>query len=262
LILRIFYLVSRASCTSGGILQQALVMTKSAQRLVVLAVIVLVAIAGVFLFLHNNGSSLSTISPAPQDQQGQSTTGTPTTAGTVVDNAPSPAADDLSMGEPNAPVTIIEYFSLSCPHCAHFAKDIFPQIKSTYIDTGKVRWIFRDFPLNKPALAAEQLAHCQPALRYAATLDFFFSNQDQWLIEQYEPVLTQLAKGAGMDDAGIQQCLNDQALRQKIVASRTDAANKYGVDATPTFFIGKVKIAGAEGFDTFRTVIENQLKQK
>lgn len=181
---------------------------------------------------------------------------------TPAENAPQPTADDIYLGNADAPITIIEYFSLSCPHCAHFHKDVLPLLKKDYIDTGKVRFIYRDFPLNKPALAAAILARCQSPVNYPAMVDYLFETADQWLVEQPLPALTQIAKTAGVDEAVFKQCIEDPALREKVINSRKEADEKYGINSTPTFYINGVKINGTQAYEKYQAVIEALLKKK
>jgi len=158
--------------------------------------------------------------------------------------APAPAESalpDMVLGKEDAPVTIVEYSSLSCPHCAHFHKDVMPALKSDYIDTGKLRYIEREFPLNQAALGGAVLARCVDPSRFFAFTDLLFSRQEDWAFK--EDALQRLrlyAKQAGLTDADFEKCLDDESLQKKVLAVR-DRGEKEGVKATPTFFInGKV----------------------
>lgn len=169
--------------------------------------------------------------------------------------------DDIIMGDPKAPITMIEYYSLSCPHCAHFAEDILPQVKAAYIDTGKVRLILRDYPLNKQALQAAMLAHCLPPESFIGMTDVLFKSQQTWLVEDATQPLAALAKTAGIDDDKFAQCLSDKAMQDKIINSRKEAEEKYQVDATPTFLIMDQKLAGAQSYEVFKQLIDAQLQK-
>jgi protein-disulfide isomerase len=159
--------------------------------------------------------------------------------------APPPAAEvglpDIALGKADAPVTIVEYSSLSCPHCATFHKEVLPALKSEYIDTGKVRYVEREFPLNNAAFAGSVLARCVDPSRFYAFNDLLFSHQDEWAFKEDAVVpLRQYAKQAGMTDPDFDKCIDDEALQKKVVAVR-DKGEKEGVKGTPTFFInGKV----------------------
>ena len=158
--------------------------------------------------------------------------------------APAPAVSalpDMVLGKADAPVTIVEYSSLTCPHCAHFHKEVMPTLKSEYIDTGKVRYIEREFPLNNPALGGSVLARCVDPSRFYAFTDLLFDKQEDWAFK--EDALQRLriyAKQAGLTDADFEKCLDNETLQKQILAVR-ERGEKEGVKGTPTFFInGKI----------------------
>lgn len=152
--------------------------------------------------------------------------------------------DDLVEGDANAPITLIEYSSLSCPHCAKFQKDVLPQLKTDYIDTGKVKLIQRDFPLNRPAADAALFAHCLSPMRYFTIVDLLFKTQDQWLVQGHVEQLAQIAATAGMDRATFDACLADKAALEKIVAQRKAGQDAFAIDSTPTFIVNGIKLSG------------------
>ena len=166
-------------------------------------------------------------------------------------------ASDHILGKPDAPVTIIEYASLSCPHCAHFADDVLPKLKAKWIDTGKVRLIMRDFPLNEPALRAAMIARCAPPARFYAFVDAFFQAQEQWVMaSDFKAALEKLALLGGMSKPQVDACLADKTLEDQITGSRLVAMQQLGVDSTPTFFVNGTKFDGAptvEAFDELLT---------
>ncbi len=162
--------------------------------------------------------------------------------------------DDLVEGDANAPITLIEYSSLSCPHCARFQKDVLPQIKKDFIDTGKVKLIQRDFPLNKPAVQAAQLAHCAGPMRYFALVDVLFKTQDQWLTEDSVEKLAQIAATAGMDRPTFDACLANKDIEAKIVATRKAGEDAFQVNSTPTFIINGVKREGEQSYDDMKAL--------
>ena len=148
---------------------------------------------------------------------------------------------EMAIGKSDAPVTIVEYSSLSCPHCATFHKEVLPELKSEYIDTGKVRYVEREFPLNDAAFGASVLARCVDPSRFFAFTDLLFSRQEQWAFKDdaFE-ALKIYAKQAGLTDEDFNKCLADEELQKKIRDVRQRGVDE-GVHGTPTFFInGKV----------------------
>jgi protein-disulfide isomerase len=153
---------------------------------------------------------------------------------------------DISIGKADAPVTIIEYASMTCPHCANFHKTTYPALKAKYIDTGKVRFIFREFPLDELAAAASMLARCVGGEKSIAMIDVLFASQEKWAVRQPIPVLTQIAKQAGMTQASFDECLKDQTLYNNIMAMRERGSKEFKVESTPTLFVnGKMQKGGA-----------------
>lgn len=175
---------------------------------------------------------------------------------------PVVAADEMALGKADAPVTIVEYLSLGCPHCKNFHETILPQLKSEYIDTGKVRLVFRDFPLDGVALAAAQLTRCVSPMAYFAMVDTLFAQQATWHVKDGAPLIATIAKGAGMDQAAFDACLANTALRDKIVASTKEGADVYKVEATPTFLINGKKVSGVGEYAPFKEAVEAALAGK
>jgi protein-disulfide isomerase len=166
------------------------------------------------------------------------------------------AKDDRVLGNADAPITIIEYASLTCPHCAHFANDVLPELKKKWIDTGKVKLVLRDFPLDEPALRAAMIARCAPPDRYYAYVDTFFAAQDKWVMARdYREALARLVKLGGMGKDEFDNCLKNTALENKIVEGRLTASKEFDVSSTPTFFINGTKFSGAPTFEEFDKVL-------
>jgi protein-disulfide isomerase len=152
---------------------------------------------------------------------------------------------DLVQGKADAPVTIIEYASMTCPHCAAFHKGTYPALKTKYIETGKVRFIFREFPLDDLAVAASMLARCAGGEKTMALIDVLFASQDKWAVRDPLPALLQIAKQAGFTQASFDECLKDQKLYNNILAMRERGSKEYKVESTPTLFInGKMQKGG------------------
>jgi protein-disulfide isomerase len=170
-------------------------------------------------------------------------------------SAPQISPDDRILGKPDAPVTIFEYASLTCPHCAAFEKEILPQIKTEWIDAGKAKLVFRDFPLDGSALKAAIVARCAPPERFYGFVDMLFTQQASWGISADPvPSLGRLAKLGGMGEEQFQACLKDDALQNKILAGRLAAEKEFGVESTPTFFINGKKVVGAKPEEIFEAL--------
>ena len=170
----------------------------------------------------------------------------------------APAEGDMTMGPDTAKVTVIEYASASCPHCAAFYKDVFPTLKSEYIDTGKIHFIFREFPHNDAALAAFMVARCAPKEKYFPLVDVFFTTQDVWLQNPLEG-LTKIAQQAGFTKESFDACLKNEAVAKNILAVRT-TADGLGVTGIPTFFINGEMLDGEKTIDVLRAKIDPLLK--
>ena len=153
-------------------------------------------------------------------------------------------AGDMSLGSPKARVQVVEYASLSCPHCARFNAEVFPAFKSKYVDTGKVRYTLREMltPPAEVAAAGFMMARCAGPAKYFKVVDEVFRSQDRWG-EQIQPVFLGIAKQNGMTEAQFAACLTDEAA-QKEINTRVKAALDLGVDSTPTFFVNGKKYEG------------------
>jgi protein-disulfide isomerase len=167
------------------------------------------------------------------------------------------AADENVLGSADAPITIIEYASLTCPHCASFHTETLPTVKSDWIDTGKAKLVYRDFPLDGAALGAAVIAHCAPADRFFPIVGLFFERQKEWAVEgAWRERLTQLAGIAGMDKAAVDSCLADEARKNEIVKRAEEGQAKYAIDATPSFVINGRKVSGALPLNEFVKVLQ------
>jgi protein-disulfide isomerase len=165
------------------------------------------------------------------------------------------------LGNPNAPVTLIEYASLTCPHCAQFHTEVLPDLKERYIATGKVRMIYRDFPLDERALMAAALAHCAGPDRYFGFLDVLFETQSSWAgAEDYLGALKKLGKLGGMSDEQMDQCLADDELTNRILQTRLEGQNEHHVSSTPTLVINGEVYAGSRSIEALSEVIEPLLE--
>ncbi|MBR0703534.1 DsbA family protein [Bradyrhizobium diazoefficiens] len=170
---------------------------------------------------------------------------------------------DMALGPKDAAVTITEYASMTCPHCAAFNEQVFPKIKKEYIDTGKVRYIFREFPLDIKAAAGSMLSRCiakDDGPKYFAVTDMLFRQQNDWVVKNTTETLTRIGKQAGLTQQQVEACLKDQALLDKIAADQKYASDVLKVDSTPTFFINGEKIKGEASFEEFAKKINPLLK--
>ena len=170
---------------------------------------------------------------------------------------------DMALGPANAPVTITEYASMTCPHCAAFNENVFPKIKSEYIDSGKVRYVFREFPLDIKAAAGSMLARCiakDDSGKYFAVIDMLFRQQNDWVVKNTTETLTRIGKQAGLSQQAVEDCLKDQALLDKIAADQKFANEVLKVNSTPTFFINGEMIRGETSFEEFDKRIKSLLK--
>jgi protein-disulfide isomerase len=168
--------------------------------------------------------------------------------------------DDIPLGSANAPVTIIEYASMTCPHCAAFEVQVFPKLKEKYIDTGKVRYIMREYPLDRLAAAAFMLARCAGPEKYNALVETLFQQQQKWVVREPIPPLMAIAKQAGFTQQSFESCINDAALLKKIQDVRDRASSKFKVDATPTFFINGQRYSGEMSIEMVDKIIQPLLK--
>jgi protein-disulfide isomerase len=184
-------------------------------------------------------------------------------AQSAADVAKPQSLPDMGLGPANASVTITEYASMTCPHCAAFNATVFPKIKSEYIDTGKIRYIFREFPLDVKALAGSMLARCiakdDPG-KYFAVVDLLFRQQNDWVLKNTTDTLTRIGKQAGFSQQAVEDCLKDQALMDKVAADQKYAGEVLKVDSTPTFFVNGEKIKGETSFEEFDKKIKSFLK--
>jgi protein-disulfide isomerase len=174
-------------------------------------------------------------------------------ATSTTDNITEPVLlPDMALGPADAAVTMAEYASITCPHCAAFNENVFPKIKTAYIDTGKIRYVFHEFPLDPIAAASSVLSRCianGDSAKFFAVTDMLFK-QDWSKVTKPRETLNSIGKQAGLDERQVETCLKDDTLFNGIVASRTNAA-KLGVNATPTFLINGEKIVGMQPFEEF-----------
>jgi protein-disulfide isomerase len=183
------------------------------------------------------------------------------------DDTPSPADlanagpdGDITLGSDKAPVTVIEYASMTCPHCAHFAETTFPELQKRYIDTGKARYTLRPFPLDALSAAGFMLARCGGKDKYMPIVETLFAKQADWIVKEPLPPLKDIAKQFGITEGEFNDCLANQKLLDSIQAVRDHAAQKLGVNSTPTFFVNGKKLVGDVSIDQMTKEIDTYLK--
>jgi protein-disulfide isomerase len=165
--------------------------------------------------------------------------------------------DDRILGDAAAPVTIIEYSSLTCPHCAAFHRETLPQVKTNWIDSGRARLVYRHYPLDQLALRAAALANCIKGDGFFGFMNVLFANQDKWAGAQ-DPVsvLKQYAALAGLSPDAADACLNDDAVIDRILARQTEGRDTYSVASTPSFVVNGTPIVGTRDYDEFNAALE------
>ncbi|RJF87858.1 DsbA family protein [Oleomonas cavernae] len=172
---------------------------------------------------------------------------------------PAAAVDGaFVLGSPDAKVTVIEYASMTCPHCAHFATTTFAEVKKQFIDTGKIRFVYRDFPLDGVALRASMLAQCAGAERVEPLIELLFRSQATWA-RAADPIaaLKQTVKLAGVGDGQADACLADEALKNKVAQSRFNAERDFKIESTPSFVIGTKVASGALTIEEFTKFLKD-----
>ena len=191
-----------------------------------------------------------------------------TTLAFAADNDPSPEdlahagpGGDIMIGSDKAPVTIIEYASMTCPHCAHFEETTLPELKKRYIDTGKVRYVMREFPLDALAAAGFMLARCAGPDKYESVVETLFAKQPDWVVQKPIPPLMAIAKQFGFTEESFNACLANQKVLDDIQAVRDHAVNKLAVNSTPTFFINGKRLVGDLSIDAMAKEIDPYLKE-
>jgi len=168
---------------------------------------------------------------------------------------------DVVLGSDKAPVTVIEYASMTCPHCAHFSTTTFPELQKRYIDTDKVRFIFREFPLDALAAAGFMLARCAGNDKFLPIIETLFAKQPEWMVQEPIAPLKSIAKQFGYTEQSFEQCLANQKVLDAIQDVRDRAAEKLGVNSTPTFFVNGKKLVGDQSIEALAKEIDPYLKE-
>lgn len=187
----------------------------------------------------------------------------PAVAPAASPSATGPQYREFVIGDAKAPVTIIEYASLTCSHCAHFHQTAYQDIKKNYVETGKVRFVFRDYPLDGLGTAGAVLARCAPGDRGMKLIDMMFKNQDTW-VRSEKPIepLKGYAQLAGMSSADVDACLKNEAIVKAVREVQNTGTTLYKIQSTPTFFVDDEKVDGDRGYEFMAALIDKKLKAK
>jgi protein-disulfide isomerase len=219
-------------------------------KLVLIAIIIIIGAAAGFGYVKQTSS----LEPKPKDADAAEAHAHVVIDPKVLELKPT----DIILGDANALNTIVEYSSLSCPHCAHFHEKILPDFEKELIASGKVKLVMRYFPLNEPAVKASVLVECagNNGLKRENFLKALFGTQPQWAFtESYLADLRKIALVGGLDSAAFDSCMADEELENRILTSRLEAAEKLGVTSTPSFFVNGVKLEGDMSLANFRKAI-------
>ena len=173
------------------------------------------------------------------------------------------ALPDIVLGKADAPVTMVEYASMTCTHCAHFHATVYPTLVKDYIDTGKVKFILREFPLDPLATAGFMLARCEGSDKRNAVVDLLFDQQQNWaFVDKPLEGLATILKQTGMTKDKFEACLKDQKLYDAIDQVRDRGSSKFGVTATPTFYVNGEKVTGEVNPATLAKIIDPLVAKK
>ena len=172
------------------------------------------------------------------------------------------AMKEMVLGNQKAKITVIEYASLGCPHCAQFHSGTYQDVKKNYIDTGKIKFIFRDFPLGTPALAASMISRCSGSAKYFGMIDIFFQGQKQWSqAENPMTALKKIARFGGMSATDVDDCLQNQELLDYIQNTARDGGEKHKINSTPSFVIDGETHSGGLPYADFKKLLDKALNK-
>jgi protein-disulfide isomerase len=172
--------------------------------------------------------------------------------------ADDPRTTERSFGNPSAKVIVIEYFSLTCTHCAAFSREAMPAIRTEFVEPGKVRFVYRDYPLDQVALAAAMVARALPPDRYEPFITALFASQDRWAFARgvnNTEELWKMAALAGMSRGVFDSAISDNTLKNFVLQEQDEGVKKWGVDSTPSFIVNGQKTAGSMSFDAFKKLV-------
>jgi protein-disulfide isomerase len=226
---------------------------------VVGGVVAIGAVTALYNAIEGNKPTANARTPAPAAAHQTASVAAPTPDGSY--DMVEVTKDDYVIGKSDAPVTLIEYASLTCPHCAAFHNNVLPTIKKDYIDTGKVRMVYRDFPLDQMALTGSMLARCAGRDRYHPFINALFEQQATWS-RATSPIvaLSKLARLGGMSQTQFEDCLKKKEIADAVLKQRLDGQQKFAISSTPTVIINGRKYSGGLTVEQFRAVVDPMLK--
>ncbi len=173
----------------------------------------------------------------------------------------SPVPLEMALGSSDAPIIVVGHFSFSCSHCARFHRETFPKLERNYIETGKVRFVVRDYPLNITALTAAALARCIGPDRYFETVDILWRRWDAWINEaDTAPALLSVLGSESFDEAVLKRCRADKPFEDRVLNSYDEGARDHGVDRTPTILINGRKFVGLASYGRFAAILDSLLE--
>lgn len=229
------------------------------KKIIAIGSLTLALVLGGSWLLNRPAQSTDFALPGAAQAQDATATEAPAAAEVVIDTS---TIQDMIQGSADAPVEIIEYGSFTCPHCAAFHGDQYQQIKTNYIDTGKVRFIFREVYFDRFGLWASMIARCGGELRFFGISDLLYSTQQDWVAGGDPALIAQnlrkIGLTAGLDTAMLDTCLNDETMAQTLVAWYTENSTRDGVEGTPTFFVNGTKYSNMPYAD-FAAVLDAEL---
>ena len=166
--------------------------------------------------------------------------------------------EEIFLGNKDAKIVVIEYASMTCIHCANFHKEVYPKIKKNYIDTNKIKFIFRDFPLDKQALFGSVLTKCAPKEKYFDFVKLILNTQKKWISNDntFQDKLKNIGKLAGLNENKINTCFKNEQIVDDILKSRSIGEKKYNISSTPSLIINEKKYS-AMSYENFEKIIEN-----
>jgi protein-disulfide isomerase len=246
--------------------------SKAGNTIIAIAVVIVTIGAGLVLYSIKWAPSSASEAPAEpatasadaatnhDHDHGHAHAAKPNSTKTFDPSALADSSFDIVIGNPDAPVTMVEYASLSCPHCAKFHNEVVPALKKDLVSQGDLRIVFRHFPLNAPALKAAQAVECTPADKRPALLEHFFKTQGDWAFNAaYKEAISAAAIEHGASATELEACMNDADIENRILQTRQVAENRLLVDSTPTMFVGTERFLGQTTAEKMIEAVNNAL---